>query len=166
MTEQPKPFSCDKCGIRFTLNKARLAHDRKFHDNNLVTFDCPVCAKTFSTKYTLKVHMNDVHNETKTFDEIEAMCASVKRNTRRVQRIIVKKKKNSIHRDELACGFTLDSGQICGIIAHGKWNMKRHMQTHVNMTEQRPRALAAENKEVSGNFHRFLWISSLILIKF
>lgn len=126
-----------------------MSHERQFHDNELKSYSCPVCDTHFSTKYSLRYHLKVQiafiglfchlhfltsplnsfelqadHDMDQSIRDVEKYVKSI-RNTRAVTKKIVQKKLQPVRREELTC-------EICHTIAHGKWNMKRHMQVHIS----------------------------------
>ena len=61
------PFKCDSCGKEFSNEVEFINHDQD-HRN----FQCEICAKKFTTKWSLKVHMKTIHEGAK--DHECAIC--------------------------------------------------------------------------------------------
>ena len=131
-----------------------MSHERQFHENILKSYKCPVCNKHLSTKYTLRYHLKvqiafiglfchlhfltfplnsfelkDDHDIDQSISDVEKYTKP-KRNTRAVANKIVQKKLQPLRREKLTC-------EICHTVAHGKWNMKRHMEKHITSLNQK-----------------------------
>lgn len=52
-------YQCDICDQSFA-HKGSLDHHKSFHTGNTT---CPICLRVFSRKYTMKKHMEYMHNQ-------------------------------------------------------------------------------------------------------
>ncbi|KAK9513573.1 hypothetical protein VZT92_027098 [Zoarces viviparus] len=70
-----RPYSCAECGKRFCQTDNYRVHLRTHAQNEVVSFRCRVCLKSFKTQRDLKVHLSRTHLE-KEFYECD-LCKRV-----------------------------------------------------------------------------------------
>ena len=57
--------SCAFCKITFDSQAAHRIHRKEFHPRKIMGNICPICEKTFNSKYTVDKHIKSIHNDTK-----------------------------------------------------------------------------------------------------
>ena len=108
---------CQQCFLNETLLKAHEVKHNK-------TYDCTICSDVFPSKWTLRKHLEDIHNQAKVEKEIQKcpLCGKMQNGV-----IGLKAHLKKVHKPEVC--------QICGKTVN---KFKRHMENvHVDDSEKK-----------------------------
>ena len=113
-------LACSKCQQCFLNETFLKAHEVK----HTKTYDCSICSEVFSSKWTLRKHLEDIHNQAKVEKEVQKcpLCGKMQNGV-----IGLKAHLKKVHKPEVC--------QLCGKTVK---ILKRHMENiHVDDSEKK-----------------------------
>ncbi|XP_065226797.1 zinc finger protein 43-like [Planococcus citri] len=114
-----KPFACDKCAYR-TGEKGKIQQHIASKHTKALSFVCEVCGNGFKTRYSLQMHMKNIHfPEPKVCQTCGTICPSLSKYNAHVFRCGKEKQKYKCEK----CGQTYVSKEI----------LRDHMNKHLNL---------------------------------
>uniref|UniRef100_A0A182QTF6 C2H2-type domain-containing protein n=1 Tax=Anopheles farauti TaxID=69004 RepID=A0A182QTF6_9DIPT len=112
-TEEERPFKCDKCGLAYPKEYLLRSH-QLMH----VQAECPICKKTLSSNYALKVHVTQMHSDDS--NQICATCGKMFRTKPAMERHI----KEHLGLDPVE----REQCMYCQKWFNGKYNLNKHIR--------------------------------------